>query len=164
MTEMHSTNSKASPAPISDAAEKKWDMYAHRLISISEKIEKAAKFSDARVLLLGFHADELRAVRGVLCRLGVMAVATAPNVNLIEKITFMNLDFTHIFVNFDGFADTESGIEALITFRQSVSDVKVIICSSNVRGDDFGSERSCIGAATLRFPLTLTSVRTAFSV
>jgi hypothetical protein len=142
-------------------SEKKWDIYAERLLTAMEEKEHQSRLSSCRILVLGFDMEGFVRIRDLLRQMNVLAVAAAPSIKQLGSIERMNLDFTHVILNFDAFIDTEHGVGALLEFRQAVPDVKIIICSSNVNGDDFGTERSSICDATLRFPVSLRSMRSA---
>jgi hypothetical protein len=142
-------------------SEKKWDMYAARLLTAMEEKEQQSRLSSCRILVLGFDMEGFVRIRDLLRQLYVLSVAAAPNIKQLGSIESMNLDFTHIILNFDAFIDIEHGVGALLEFRQAVPDIKIIICSSNVNGDDFGTERNCICDTTLRFPVSMRSIRAA---
>lgn len=107
-----------------------------------------------RVLLLGFPYGSLSQIKQRVKATGVMATASASNVEQLSDVAYMGLGLTHVVVNLDAFEDLAAGIDALIEFREDAPDIGVILLSERVGGDDFGSERSAICDATLKLPAT----------
>ncbi len=125
-----------------------------RLFSKATDCARATSLADARVLIVGFSAGQLPGLRRSLQRSGVREIVATPSVQKLQIVSEMQNAYSHIVVNFDAFESTESGVDALFTFRMQVSGFVVILCSAFASGDDFGTERAAICDATLRVPVS----------
>ncbi|NYS26767.1 hypothetical protein HUK65_17480 [Rhodobacteraceae bacterium 2376] len=108
----------------------------------------------ARVLLIGFEADELCDISHGLCTIGVDATDSISNVDHLHKASEYLLGFTHILVNIDAFEDVESAVDVLLAYRSNAPFMVIVACSYMVGGDDFGRERTAICDATLKMPIS----------
>lgn len=117
-------------------------------------LSTSASCGSFRVLLLGFTYDSLSQIKQRIKATGVIATASASNVEQLCDVAYMGLGMTHVVVNLDAFEDLAAGVDALIEFRESAPDIGIVLCSERVGGDDFGSERSAICDATLKLPAT----------
>ncbi len=130
-----------------------------RLFTTATDRAKATSLADARVLIVGFSADQLPGLRRSIQRVGVRGIGSTPSVQKLDMFSEMKSAFSHVVVNFDAFEDTESGVDALFTFRMQASEFVIILCSAYASGDDFGTERAAICDATLRLPVSEHRVR-----
>lgn len=114
---------------------------------LSRRLE-SLPLKDIKILLVGFdHKLSLQ-----LREVGVGTTAWTPRVASLGDMGALCNAFTHLVVNFDRFTDTEEGVDMLLDFRKRCPHVVVILVSSDVARDDFGSERAAICDATLRSP------------
>ena len=132
-----------------------------RLWAETETKMNAASLCDKRVLLVGFPPEQRAAIRDMLSAIGVRMVAVMGTVQTLGSIAELDSAFALVIVNFDGFADTEDGVDALLAFRSTSRRSAVVLCSSSVKDDDLSNERAAICDATLRLPGTPARVRGA---
>lgn len=132
-----------------------------RLLAIAGSLMNSATLEDKRVLLVGFHGGERSTMREMLGAIGVRTLAVLGNVQALGSLRDVTCSFSIVIVNFDGFEDTEVGVDALIAFRASSVRSAVIICSSSVSDDDLTSHRVAICDSTLRLPGTTERLRRA---
>jgi hypothetical protein len=118
----------------------------------------------ARVLLLGFHGDDLTDLRGQLRQIGVKTTAAISNPYRLPEFSAMQQAFSHILINLDAFEDVDEGIDALLAFRAVARGFVVILCSAKVSADDFGTERAPICEATFRLPISLAALQQGLSI
>lgn len=161
MKSLHEMVNNSQPEINPVVEHKNWDALACRLVSLMDGRSPTTRIADARVVLVGFGFDHLRALREGLIRTGVLGIAAAPSVAQLSQLAAMKLNFTHVFVNFDAFTDVITGVDELLIFRKAASKLNVVLCTATAKGDDFGSERKCICDATLRLPANARSLRCA---
>lgn len=114
----------------------------------------ARSLAGLRVLALGLDAAALMLARTELRPHGVRAIPAAATVRPLIAGPAHCGDFDAVIVNFDGFADVDEGVEALLDFRRACPWVTVLLVSARVAADDPGAERRAICDATLRSPFT----------
>lgn len=115
--------------------------------------------SRARVLLMGFAPAALSRMREELHSAGVRMVASCPSVKQLDNVVGMGLSFNLVVVNGDAFTDIDNAVDNLICFRCSAPHVRVLFVSTEVKGDDFGSDRRAICDATVRAPVSADRLR-----
>jgi DNA-binding NtrC family response regulator len=121
----------------------------------------APSLSDQRILLVGFPPAQRARLREMLDEIGVRMFATTGCPRKLALMCDTAKVFGIILVDFDSFADTEDGVDALLAFRSKSQRVPVILCSAGFKGDDLSTERSAICEASLRFPTTRERLRVA---
>jgi hypothetical protein len=110
---------------------------------------------EMRVLLLGFAGTDLSSLCFQLRQMGVRSIDQASDVDRLPSCVGKGANVSHIVINLDAFASLEEAVESLFQFRLKDHRETVIVCvSAFVAMDDFGSERSSICDATLRWPVS----------
>jgi DNA-binding NtrC family response regulator len=123
--------------------------------------QEAASLPDRRVLLVGFGTQQRATMRDLLQGFGIRLTGSVANVQHLLSIAELGASFDCVIVNFDAFADPVDGVEALLEFRARSDGFSVVVCSTEVKGDDLSSERKAICDATLRLPATGDRLREA---
>jgi hypothetical protein len=107
-----------------------------------------------RALVIGFDAGIRGRILEVMGEMNGGISASACETWALEADGEVWDRFDCAVVNHDAFEDTETAVDAYLSFRQQFPDKVVILVSNNVTGDDLGLERSAICDATLRLPLS----------
>lgn len=115
---------------------------------------KTRTASGLRAIVIGFDPEARQHLLSKLREIGVVQTASISDVCALEGSTEITRPFDIIVVNFDAFGDPVDAVDALVEFRKSLQNKRVILISAQVKGDDFGSERKAICDATLRSPVT----------
>ncbi|PZX45715.1 hypothetical protein LY56_01740 [Roseinatronobacter thiooxidans] len=114
-----------------------------------------------RAALMGFDHGSAARLREICAQLKVTHCAEFASVQILCNPGAMQAHDV-IILNVDAFEDVVQAVDVLHHFRASLPSIAVILISSAVRGDDFGSERLPICDATLRAPATLPRLKGAF--
>lgn len=135
-----------SDIPLPDSADRLWRALEHKLAQ--------TPLGAAHVLCVGFCGDDLQALRKFSRLAGARLTAGAASVSQLGDHALLQ-NYHYFLVNLDAFPDAETAIESLLAFRAWRPEAVVLLCSREVCGDDFGTERAMITDATLRLPATL---------
>jgi hypothetical protein len=122
---------------------------------------KKSALEGSRVCVLGFDQDRQRDIEDIIRNSGIATRSECGNVCNLRSIDCRASGISHVLVNVDAFPDLDSAVSELITFRQRAPRLSVILVSSGVSGDDFGSDRRPIADATLRWPLSSSRLKRA---
>lgn len=121
----------------------------------------AATLSDKRVLLMGFAAPNRTAIREMLQDIGVRLTAMIGAARHPSEVADIWSAFDCVIIDFDAYADTEDGVDALLELRRNAPRMAVLLTSAQVKGDDLSGERAAICDATVQLPLTRNRLRHA---
>lgn len=113
------------------------------------------KVRDISAIFVGFKGEQSDALLSQLRELGVGQTASMEGIEGLRDHTHQWSAFDVIIVNHDAFDDALDAVDTLAEFRKKVREKRVILISSFVGGDDFGSERKSICDMTLKAPGTV---------
>jgi len=108
----------------------------------------------ADVLLVGFMPDDTYNLVEYICFSGGQFSGVTPTVGVLDDEKFMAVT-SHVFVNLSAFSDLDRAITTLMKLREKHLHITIILCSNEIKGDDFGTERLPIADATMRLPTTV---------
>jgi len=114
-----------------------------------------------RAALVGFDHGGAARLREICTQLNVAQCTEFASVQMLCNPSLIQAHDV-IILNVDAFESLVQAVDILRQFRVSAPEVSIILISSAVRGDDFGSERRPICDASLRAPATLPRLKSAF--
>jgi hypothetical protein len=120
-------------------------------------------FANMSAVIVGFHDGYLYDVRHIVAGLDFKVTARLRNVENLVALADAELGFSVVIVDIDAFDDIETAVDSLVEFRRKAPSSVVVLVSSKVGGDDFGSERLPICDVTLRAPLSAERLKQAVS-
>lgn len=138
----------------SQPAPSKPDVLADRLFDALDARLACTPLCQARVLLVGFTAQDRAELRRFVRLAGArMTAATASTAALADDPGLCH--YSHLLVDLDAFPDLEDAVETLCAYRERHPGQIVILLGRELTGDDHGTERAPIADASLRLPVNL---------
>jgi hypothetical protein len=147
----------------SGVVKKKDEALTDRLWKELDSRLRRRKNSGLLTVLIGFNGQQHDELLSNLRYLGVGKTKSMHNIKRLHDHLYQWSSFDVIVVNHDAFNDDFDAVDTLLEFRKKVPGKRVIIVSSMVRDDDFGTERNSICDVTLKAPGKLESLRICLS-
>ncbi len=110
-------------------------------------------------ILVGFEPEERMLLLSQLRQIGVGQTASLSDSRALNGNDDLWSSFDLVLVNHDNFEDCAEAVDTMVQFRKKFPNNRVVLISTQVKGDDFGSERLPICDATLRAPATIERLR-----
>lgn len=118
--------------------------------------EAVPNFAGQTALIMGHTTNELRQIGIWVDHFGGMNVATHEPATALRWLAKRPANGTLIIFHADDFDDANDVVTFGFALRRISPDAPIVMLSSQVRRNDFTSERMMICDATLKTPLTLT--------
>ncbi|PXW67358.1 hypothetical protein C7964_10777 [Loktanella sp. PT4BL] len=113
------------------------------------------------VFLLGLGADDTSTALQALKPNSITPAHFCSSALCLSEVTPAEIGTTYLLVNVDVIGELEDAVDELISFRKKWPNTVVIMISSFVLSDDFGTYRQLICDATLRSPISKRRVKSA---
>lgn len=112
-----------------------------------------------KAVLAGFQPEEQGRLAEELDNIGLRTASARLDECSLRNLSAESCSASHLFINLDAFDAIEDGIDQLMALRAKNSNLIIVLCSANIRGDDLGNERSALCDVTMKLPLTNSRLR-----
>ncbi|WFE73792.1 hypothetical protein [Roseinatronobacter sp. S2] len=127
-------------------------------------IPSLPRFDGVAAAFMGF-SDEAQDMQNWvydLLRVNIMAVSYSERA--LEWLTTSGISLDFVIVDVEHLGGVHKAINFCLTIRKALPDMKIILISDEVSGDDFGSERKSVCDGTLMKPISQTRLLDAILI